>query len=724
MLLRYSNKIAVLKNPEGKTPWFHFLSHLLSLLLRPVDIIRHYEKRSLSADFAAGITVAVLMLPQSLAFAQIANLPPQYGLYTAMVASFFGALWGSSVHLQTGPTNTSSLLILSILLPIARPDSPDYLLVAGMLAFITGLFRFSMGVARFGVLVNFISDSVIIGFTVGAELLIIIHQLRHLLRIDFPESLDLPTTVAILWDKLPATHGPTLALGVLLFILIAALQRIHPKLPSSLVVIAAAATAVAFLDLQDMGIRVVGKLERGIPPFVKLPLLDVSLWRHLSAGAFALASIGLVEASSIARSLAAKSGQKLDSNQEFIGQGMANMACGLFSGYPCSGSFTRSLVNLNSGARTPLCNVFAALILLLFIQALAPYVVYIPLSALAAVVIVNASKMTQWTEIKRIWSLRQNDRVIMMVTLLATLSLSLHMAVMIGIALSLALYLKKTSTPRIREVLPNESFENFIPQKDRPGCPQLAIVEILGDFYFGAAHYVEEKVIRLFSHNPERKYLLLRMQNVEQCDISGIHALESIAKVCRERKGEMFLARLRQPVMEVMQSAGFIDKLGDHCFLIQNKNAIKYLFYRVLDPSVCIYECPERAFQECQNLPKNLIGKHTEWRTAIPSADIPTIEPKELWESAVGPNPPIIIDVREQKEYRQGHLPHSKLVPLPVLLSSPHYSIGEGRIVLVCRDQRRSNRAAAILLERGHTHVFVLRGGLQAWESSNLLMAF
>ncbi len=709
---------------EEKSSWLILLRSWVVYLSRPVDVFRRYERQQLRPDFQAGLTVAVLMLPQSLAFAQIANLPPQYGLFTAIVASCFGALWGSSSHLQTGPTNTSSLLILSVLLSVGHPGSPEYLAAAGMLAFMAGLFRLLMGLARFGVLVNFISDSVIIGFTTGAEFLIIVHQLRHLLRIDMPENLDFLATLSLFWSRLPQVHPPTLLFGGSLFLLLFLGQRFLSRFPTSIFLVSASAAAAFALNLQQEGIRLVGPIAYDLPRPVALPVFDFTLWSHLSSGAFALASIGLVEATSIARSLAAKSGEKLDSNQEFVGQGMANMACGFLSGYPCSGSFTRSLLNFSAGAQSPLSNVFASLILLLTLLLFAPLVGYIPMSALAALVILNACRMTNWREIRRIWQLRQNDRIIMMVTLGATFTLPLHVAVLIGILLSLAVYLRQTSTPRVREVLPDEKFEAFVPSQERKGCPQISIVEILGDFYFGAASYVEEKVRMLFLGNPSRRYLLLRMQTVEHLDISGIHALESIAQMCRNRHGELFLTRIRQPVLEVMRHTGLIEKLGEHCFLIHDKKAVEHLFYRVIDPAVCIYECPVRIFRECQNLPKNLWQEHHEWRTSAPTQEIRLVEARDLWKWMTGDSPPLVLDVRDSKEFRMGHVPHAKLLPLPVLLSQPPLLEKARPIVLVCRDQRRSERAAGLLIQRGYSEVSVLRGGLYAWEEANLLIAF
>lgn len=715
-------------SPIGRTQGMSFRQPLLSfmaMLTRPIAIIRDYRLSYFSSDLTAGLTVAVVMIPQALAFAQIANLPPEYGLYTAIVASLVGALWGSSIHLQTGPTNTSALLILSVLLSITSPSSPEYLIAAGMLAFLSGLFRFLMGTARLGVLVNFVSDSVIVGFTAGAEFLIIVFQVKHLLKISISENLDPLTAVAILFEKIPHSHIPTLLLGMTLLLILLLLQYLFPRIPASLLIVVIGAVLVKTLPLvETYQVATIGKLSATFPPFTPLPLLDFGLWSRLLNGSIALAAIGLVEATSIARSLSAKSGQKLDSNQEFIGQGMAGMACGFFSGYPCSGSFTRSMINYRSGAKTPLCNVFSSLSILVLLQALAPFAAAIPMAALSVIIIVNALKLTNWTEIARIWKLRKDDRLIMLVTLTATFTLPLHMAVLIGIGLSIAMYLKKTSTPRIREVVPNDSFEVFTPRENRAGCPQMAIIEILGDFYFGAAHYVEEQVMELFQRTDSRKFLLLRMQNVNQCDISGVHALEGILQHCQKRQGELFICRLRRPVFDVLASTGFVMKLGGKNLLQKDKNAIRHLFYRVLDPSICIYGCKERVFRECQNLPKNLLSHHRDWHIEVTPMEIPTLDPRQLYQEMKSAKNTLVVDVREAREYKQGHIPGSKLIPIPLLLSlSPPTDKSDPPMVLICQDQRHSNRVAAILLQRGFQDVKVLRGGFDQWVETNLLIA-
>ncbi len=379
--------------------------------LAPARLVRSYSKTNLRPDLMAGLTVGVVSLPQGIAFALLAGLPAVMGVYASIVAAIVGGLWGSSNQLSTGPTNSSSLLVFSILLPIAVPGSATYIAAAGLLAVMSGLLRLVMGVARLGVLVNFVSDSVIVGFTAGAGVLIMVGQTRLLLGLSFPSSPHLYETVGHLITHVPETHLLTTLLGVGTLVATILIKRFKPSLPAPLIAMGLAALAVAVFGLQNYGVAVLESLSRSLPPRADLPLLDIGMIGDLSTGALAVAVIGLVEAMAIARSISAQTGQRLDSNQEFVGQGLANVATGFFSGYPCSGSFNRSALNLESGARTPLASVFAGLVVLVVVLVFAPLAVYIPLSAISALLILSAYSMINRKEIARIWQGTQGRSV-------------------------------------------------------------------------------------------------------------------------------------------------------------------------------------------------------------------------------------------------------------------------------------------------------------------------
>lgn len=708
---------------DEDTAMLAYLRGTSTLFTQPARALRSYSRAALRADLLAGASVGVVLLPQSLAFSLLAGLPPTMGLYAAIVASVIGALWGSSHHLHSGPTNTASILTLSVLLPVAAPGSPEFIAAAGLIAVMAGLFRLLMGVARLGMLVNFVSDSVAVGFTAGAGILIMSNQIEPMLRLDLASTASLYDTLRSTALQIGELHLPSLGLGLGTMALLLVLPRVQRKLPAVLISVVAGGLASYVLGMESLGVRVLGALPRSLPPLAGLPILDIDLIGQLSNGALALAIIGLVEAVAIARAVASHSRQRLDSNQEFVGQGLANIAAGIFSGYPTSGSFNRSALSYQSGAQTGLGNAFSGLFVLASMFLLAPLIAHLPRPVLAATLVITAYSMIDRKAIARIWRGARGDTVIMAVTLAATLALPLQFAVLIGVMMSLGYYLLKTSTPRVLAVLPDSGFRHWAYQPGKPGCPQLGVVDLLGDLYFGAANHVEESLYEMLMRSPDQRFLMLRMQSVQHCDISGIRALENIVRVCRERGGGLYLVRVRDPVLQLMRSTGFIDLLGADHFLSEDV-AVGQLFHHALDPAICIYECELRAFRECQDLPKRELANGMialGGRGLTPP--MPEVAPRALWERLRQPAPPLVVDVREPREYRQGHVPGALLAPLPALLAGPGDLPRDRPIILVCRSGRRSARAAAHLHAHGYADVSILQGGMLAWEAAALLAA-
>ena len=689
---------------------------------RPAEIIREYQLSDLRPDLVAGLTVAIVLLPQAIAYAMIAELPPKAGLYSAIVATIIGSLWGSSNHLSTGPTNTLSLLVLTSLLPIVTPGSPEYLVIAGLMAVMVGIFQLALGLARLGVLVNFVSDSVIIGFTTGAGVLIATNQIRHLLRLDFPSHHSLITTINEISSHIQETHWVSLCLGFGVFILIVLIRKYTPKWPAPLLGMVIGAIAVAGLNLDQQGIIVIGKLPRSLPPLTQFAI-DLNWIANLSSGALAVGAIGLVESIAISRSIASQSRQRLDSNQEFVGQGLANIAAGFFSGFSTAGSFTRTGVNYESNARTPISGVFAGIFVLISMLIFGPFAAYVPRTALAAVLMVAAYGLIDQEEIVRILRGTRGDATILVATFFATLFLPLQFAVLTGILLSLAIHLIKTSIPRVIPVLPAQNFRHFTYQPEKAPCPQLAIFDIFGDLYFGAVNHIEEIILEYLENHPSQRYLLLRLFSVDQCDISGIHSLESIVDLMRDRGGDMYFMRVQDPVMDRMRSTGFCDHLGDDHFLSYDE-AIGFMYHHVLDPAICIYECDQRVFRECQNLPKRIAHPiEAPIQTEIPIGQVAGITPEELWKELHSQNPPLIVDVREPREFKRMHILQARSTPLFTLLSDSSEIPKDTPVVFVCHGGRRSTRATYLLCNQGYENIRVLNGGMLAWDAANLIEA-
>ena len=696
----------------------------LRYLRQPAALARGYNRANLRPDLIAGLTVGVVLLPQAIAFSLLAQLPPQMGLYTAIIGGIVAALWGSSEHLHTGPTNTLSLLVFSTLAVSTLPGSQEYVLAAGVLAVMAGALQVGLGLLRLGFIVNFVSHSVIVGFGTAAGVLIALRQIDPLLGLSLPKS-DVLTGLINSVLAVPGTHLLTAAIGVGSMALIILLRRVNPRLPGSLIALLAATAVVYLLGERAAGVAVLGPIAGGLPSLTALPLFDLQLLGELSTGALALAAIGLVQTTAVSRSLASQTHQRLDNNQEFVGQGIANVLSGLFGGYATSGSFTISAVKFRAGAQTRLASIVAALVVLLVMLVAGPVGAYLPVSALAAALIITAYNMLDQAAIRRILRGAPGDAIIMVVTFLGTLFLNLDFAVLVGILLSFVLYVMRTSAPRVQVVVPDSDFRHFAHRPDAPVCPQLGIVEIQGDLYFGAVSHIEEAILHQAAANPDQRFLLIRMHHVNQIDFSGIHMLEGLVQAYRDRGGDVFLVRVSSQAQRLMQATGCLTYLGEDNILDED-SAVDFLFHRVLDPAVCIYECPVRVFRECQNLPKrfDLLAPSLLERPAL--ADYPTVAPRDLWQQLRSGPPqqrPIGLDVREPREFRRSHIPEAQSLPLSTLLTHGLALANDRSVVLACQTGRRSRRAAAVLRDLGYGDVSLVEGGMQAWEAAGLLTA-
>lgn len=700
----------------------HFVGPKATYFLRPAAILANYTLADLQPDLMAGLTVGALLLPQAIAFALIAGLPPQMGIYSAIVGASVAAMWGSSAHMNSGPTNTSSLLVFTTLSAVVAAGSDGYVAAAALLAVMVGIFRLLVGLAGLGRLANFVSDAVIIGFSAGAGVLIGVGQLPNLLGVTGVKGSNVFVQIELILLRLPEVQLPTLAMGAGSILLLLVLQKRIPKAPGPLLTIVTGVILVALLNLEQMGLRIIGPIPRSLPSLTIPPLFDLALIGQLSSGALALAAIGLVEASSIARSISASSGQRLDSNQEFVGQGLAALASGFFGGYSGSASFNRSAINYGAGARTGVSGLISGMVVLAAVLALAPAVALIPMAALAGILMVIAYRMTNVGQMMRVWRANRADGWIMLFTFGATLLLPLQFAVLSGILVSLGAYLLDKSVPQILPVLPTADFKHFLYQPEKEPCPQLGIISVLGDFYFGAAHYVEERMLAYLQTHPQQIYLLLRMQNVNIIDVSGVQVLESLVLAYRARGGDVYFMKTKASVYTVLESAGLVKLIGPDRFL-DDDGAIGYLFSRVLDPVTCIYDCPLRVFQECQNLPKLGGAGHIASLPVGNVGEVPTVTPLALWQEQRGGDPPTVLDVREPWEFARGHIPEALLTPLS-RFSTDDLPVSPGsKIVVTCRTGRRSQRVARSLLSMGYTHVRYLEGGAAAWEEAALLTA-
>jgi SulP family sulfate permease len=692
------------------------LAHIPHFFLEPVRLFKTYDVRgNLRPDLIAGLTVAVILLPQAIAFALIAELPPEMGLYAAVVAAVVGALWGSSNQVHSGPTNAISLLVLSVLLTIAEPGTQEFIIAAGVMAVLVGLFQLLMGLARLGMLVNFVSHSVVVGFTAGAGVLIMIKQLKPLLGVQFASHTIFENLEGLV-THLTDLNWPTFLLGAGAMVLIVTLRKINRNLPGPLISMVVASALVYFLNLDKKGVATIGELAATLPPVADLPLRDLQYITRLSTGVLAIGAIALVETTAIARSIASQTGQRLASSQEFVGQGLANISVGFLSGYPVAGSFSRSAVNYKAGAKSRMAAIFSGGFLLISLFALAPLAVYLPRTALAGVLIVIAYGMIDKSEMVRIWRGSRADAVIMVATFLGTLFLHIEFAVLLGILLSFANYIKNASMPSVFPVVPDGEFKHFVRQETiQASCPQMGILKISGDLYFGAVTHIGDTIKEYLRVHPRQRFLLLRLHGVNQCDLYGVQVLEEIMHILRERGGDLYLMRVEESVVEFMQENGFYDRLGYDHFLPE-EHAIFYLFHRVLDPPTCIYECTVRVFKECQNLPKQILVPEA-LLAADEISNLPSISPQQLQQALINGSAPTVVDIREPREFSKSRIAQAQSLPLSEILTGSFDLSKDRDIVLVCRGGWRSRQAVLLLRRQGYQNLRFLQGGMLAWEA-------
>ena len=564
------------------------------------------NRGSLRADLIAGLTGTIILVPQAVAYASIAGLPPEYGLYTAIIPVIIAALFGSSLHLVSGPTAALSIVIFATISPLAVPGSAAYLQLVITLTFLCGVLMLVMGFARLGFLVNFISHSVVIGFTAGAAVLIAASQLKNFFGVSAAASASFIETLSRFAQALPQANPYVISVGVVTLGVGIVARKYWPKLPHMISAMLAGSVYAAVLQQaagdgtnSGIGITMVDAIPRSLPP-LSMPELSVQSLRELGAIALALTMLSLTEAIAIARAVALKSGQRIDSSQEFIGQGLANLLGSFASSYVSSGSFTRSGVNYSAGARTPLAPVFSALFLVLTLIAFAPLVRFLPIASMAAILLMVAYSLIDVHHITTILRTSRAEGAILLATFLATLFLHLEFAIYVGVLLSLMVFLERTARPTLRNAVPAPGVGSyhFIAQTNEPDCCQLKMVFIDGAIYFGAVDHVQRHLREIDAEHPAHKHLLVLAPGINFVDSSGAELLAQEARRRKALGGALYFHRLQPPVVETLERAGHLQEIGRENLFSIGQDVIDAI-YPKLDSDVC-RACTTRIFRQCQ----------------------------------------------------------------------------------------------------------------------------
>lgn len=562
--------------------------------------LKAYRTTDLKADAMAGLTVAVVLIPQAMAYAMLAGLPPVAGLYAAAVTPAIAALWGSLRQLSTGPIAIMSLLVLTSLSTIAEPGTPAYFNAALALGLMVGVIYLAIGLLGMGIVMAFISHSAVKGFTSAAALIITATQLPHLVGIKTQTHEYMIEMLIDIIRHLDALHWPTALIGTVAYAIIRGVRAIRPHWPGGLIALVLTTTAVWFWGLERQGVAIVGHTAGGLPGFA-LPALDIDLMSRLIGPALIIGLVSFAETYSVGKTIATETGQKLDVDQEFIGQGLANLVGAFFQCYPVSGSFSRTALNFSAGARTAFSSVAASACVVLVLLAATPLLTYLPKAALAALVINAVLALFHPRQVLALWRMNRHDGIVALAVFSLALLTTPDYALLIGVLIALMFFLWKTMHPRIVRVTKDPQLNMFVNADldQKPGCPQILHLRSDNAIYFANAEYTVDHILeRLEGLDTPVRFLLLDLQATGFIDLTGTDELRSLLAELRSRGVSFAVMGVRRPVKDVMASSGFLDDMAPGHVIDTPAQAIAFLFTR-LDHGYCKNVCPHSLFHEC-----------------------------------------------------------------------------------------------------------------------------
>ncbi|GAB3269522.1 SulP family inorganic anion transporter [Parahaliea aestuarii] len=548
---------------------------------------RAYNRRLLVSDLLAAVIVTIMLVPQSLAYALLAGLPVEMGLYASMLPLLAYGIFGSSRSLSVGPVAVVSLMTATAVGQVADTGSAGYIEAALLLALLSGLFLLLMGVLRLGFLAHFLSHPVITAFIAASGLIIAISQLRHILGVPAHGD-NLLQLLGSLAGQLAGTNVATLATGGLALLFLFGMRKgLQPLLVRAglqehaaallartgpVLVVVATSVAAWALGLGERGVALVGEVPSGLPALT-IPSLAHPAWRELALSALFISIIGFVESVSVGHTLAAKRRQKISPNQELIGLGAANIAASVSGGYPVTGGFARSVVNFDAGAETPAAGMFTAVGIAVTALLLTPYLAYLPQATLAATIIVAVLSLVDLSILKRTWQYERSEFVAVVATLLATLLLGVEAGVACGVLASLALHLFKTSRPHMAVVgeVPGTGHFRNISRHQVETHDSILSLRIDESLYFANASYIEDRLYALLAERPAVRHVILMCSAVNEIDLSALETLQSISQQLADGGISFHLSEVKGPVMDCLQRTRFLEQLSGRVWLTQHQ---------------------------------------------------------------------------------------------------------------------------------------------------------
>ena len=563
-----------------------FFENLKSRLLPFRVWIKELKKPEvLRADLIAGITVALVLVPQSMAYAQLAGLPPYYGLYAAFLPGIVAALFGSSRQLATGPVAVVSLMTASALEPIAGTNPELYIAYAVMLAAMVGVFQIGLGLLRLGVMVNFLSHPVVVGFTNAAAIIIGTSQLGKLFGVSVERADHTYVTVYnTVVEAFHNTHMETMMMAILALGIMILLKRFLPKIPNVLAAVVVTTVISWWIGFEEIyGGKVVGTIPVGLPK-IALPELDLSIMTQLLGTTVAIAIIGFMEAISIAKAMATSTRQRLDANQELVGQGLGNIFSSLSQGYAVSGSFSRSAVNFSAGAKTGFSAVVTGAVVGITLLWFTPLLYHLPQATLASVIIMAVVNLVKIEPIRHAWLVERQDAAVAIITFALTIIWAPHLdkGIAVGVILSLMLFLYRSMAPRVAVLSrdPDGSLRDA-EVRNLQTCRNISLIRFDGSLYFANTGYFEDKILERVALKPDLKFVIIDAEGINSIDATGEEMLSNLVDRLKDAGVELIFARAKKQLWDTFERTHLMEKLGsDHMFAIRSQ-AFNYAWNRL-----------------------------------------------------------------------------------------------------------------------------------------------
>ena len=552
----------------------------LKSILPILNWLPNYKKSWLKGDISAGLTVGVMLVPQGIAYAMIAGLPPIYGLYTALIPQIVYAIFGTSRQLSIGPVAMDSLIVASGLVALAEIGTQHFIEFAILLAFMMGILQFLFGIFRLGFLVNFLSKPVISGFTSAAALIIGINQFKHLFGIDIGRNNKIQFLLKDTFNNILESNIITTVIGILSIIILIYLKNKYRKIPAALVVVVLGLLAVKIFELDQFGVQIVGNIPEGLPSF-KIPSFNKEIIMELAPVALTLSFVGFLEAVSVAKAIETKHAEyKVLPNQELIALGLSNMVGSFFQTYPATGGFSRTAVNDQANAKTHLASLISAAIVGLTLLFLTPVFYYLPKAVLAAIIIVAVFGLLDFRVPKQLLTYARRDLVILNITLLITAMVGITEGIIGGVVLSLGMLIYKTTKPHIAilgKVPETYFYRNKERFKDVIIHENILIIRFDAQLYFANTTYFKDKLQEFSKFKGSKlKFLIIDGESLNSLDSSAIFVLNEIYSYFKDKHVQMAFTGLKGPVRDIMIKSGLMEKIGHEFFFMSIQEAVDY----------------------------------------------------------------------------------------------------------------------------------------------------